>query len=323
MPLRDFEHIRERRAVYIETRHVVRGLLAVAVIAGLCFGLGYRFGVGRSESVATPQPPVPPPPWPAVVELPAPSSIATLEPIVPRPLQPVPAPVEAEPDRVTSVLAQVEAQPPPQPTPTELEARPQPTPEAVAVAEAEAPAANDAPAEAELPAAEAAPDTPAPREPEPAPPPEPTAVAVVSPNQAAPATEAIGPLPLPVWRPRGRPWPRLGALRLPLAPAVANAKEPGVRSRSLKPVTGPKGEQGFWWVQVRAFRTDQDAKDFLDECATRGYSGTISRTDTQDKGTFWRVRIGPYLSLERGKTAQRQFDGGKLTDSVVLFVGVN
>ena len=34
MPLRDSEHIRERRPIYIEPRHVVRAVVAVAAIAG-------------------------------------------------------------------------------------------------------------------------------------------------------------------------------------------------------------------------------------------------------------------------------------------------
>ena len=116
--------------------------------------------------------------------------------------------------------------------------------------------------------------------------------------------------------------PVLVAVALPPAPPSRDV-EVRKPATSAGLVAGPKGEFGHWWLQVKAFRTDADAQAYLAECTGRGYPGTISRTEAGEKGVFWRVRLGPYPSQERARATQRQFDGGAVTDAVVLFVGVN
>ena len=107
----------------------------------------------------------------------------------------------------------------------------------------------------------------------------------------------------------------------PETPPTVPAAAPPVLGNGL--TLGPHGEVGSWWVQVKAFRAEADANVYLAECQSRGYPAAMARIDFGAKGIFWRVRLGPYGSFEKGKQIQRQFDGGQVTDTVVLFVPLN
>ncbi len=55
------------------------------------------------------------------------------------------------------------------------------------------------------------------------------------------------------------------------------------------------------WLQAGAFPDPQQADDLKARLALMGYEASIQTVDLADKGTWHRVRLGPYTSAEAGK----------------------
>lgn len=59
-----------------------------------------------------------------------------------------------------------------------------------------------------------------------------------------------------------------------------------------------------YWVQVASFQRKQDAERLKASLALQGFSGSITAV-TQQQSQWYRVLIGPFVSQEEAKTAQR------------------
>lgn len=80
-----------------------------------------------------------------------------------------------------------------------------------------------------------------------------------------------------------------------------------------KPGSSPSAPKAFsgeiYWLQAGAFGSEADADNLKAKIALSGLEASVRPVSTPDKGTLYRVRLGPYQSLEsanRIKTALSQ-----------------
>ena len=86
--------------------------------------------------------------------------------------------------------------------------------------------------------------------------------------------------------------------------AAAAAPKPGSSPASPKPHAGET-----YWLQAGAFAEEKEADNLKAKIAFTGLEATVRPVSIPDKGTLYRVRLGPYQSLEdanRIKTALTQ-----------------
>ena len=76
------------------------------------------------------------------------------------------------------------------------------------------------------------------------------------------------------------------------APAVAAAK-PGSSPTSPKPHSGE-----VYWLQAGAFSEEKEADNLKAKIALTGLEAAVRPVAIPDKGTLFRVRLGPYQSLD-------------------------
>ena len=87
------------------------------------------------------------------------------------------------------------------------------------------------------------------------------------------------------------------------APASAAAK-PGASPATPKPHSGE-----IYWLQAGAFSEEKEADNLKAKIAFTGLEASVRPVTIPDKGTLYRVRLGPYQSLDdanRIKTALSQ-----------------
>jgi SPOR domain len=77
----------------------------------------------------------------------------------------------------------------------------------------------------------------------------------------------------------------------PAAPAAA--PKAGSSPSAPKPHSGES-----YWLQAGAFTDEKDADNLKAKIAFTGLEATVRPTTTADKGTLYRVRLGPYQSLD-------------------------
>jgi cell division protein FtsN len=95
------------------------------------------------------------------------------------------------------------------------------------------------------------------------------------------------------------------APKAPPAPAAAPAApKPGSSPSAPKPHGGE-----VYWLQAGAFSEEKDADNLKAKIAFTGLEASVRAVAIPDKGTLYRVRLGPYQSLDdatRIKTALSQ-----------------
>jgi len=91
--------------------------------------------------------------------------------------------------------------------------------------------------------------------------------------------------------------------------AAAKPKEPAKGGPGSSP-SQPKPHTGEnYWLQAGAFGEEKDAENLKAKIAFTGLEASVKSVDVPGKGTLFRVRLGPYQSLEdanRIKTALSQ-----------------
>jgi cell division protein FtsN len=102
----------------------------------------------------------------------------------------------------------------------------------------------------------------------------------------------------------GQPAPATGAPPFgPRQPSLAGAK-PGSTPNVPKPHAGET-----YWLQAGAFTEEREADNLKARIALTGLEASVRSVSIPDKGTLYRVRLGPYQSLDdanRIKTALSQ-----------------
>jgi len=94
----------------------------------------------------------------------------------------------------------------------------------------------------------------------------------------------------------------------PPSPAAPNSNAPNA------PATAPGGPQDIYFIQAGAFQSPVDADNLKAKLALLGLEASVEPTNVPDKGTWYRVRMGPFSRIEeinrvRGQLAQNGIDG--------------
>jgi cell division protein FtsN len=93
------------------------------------------------------------------------------------------------------------------------------------------------------------------------------------------------------------------------APKAAAAPAPGAAKPGSSP-SAPKPHSGeVYWLQAGAFSEEKEADNLKARIALTGLEATVRPVTIPEKGTLFRVRLGPYQSLDdanRIKTALSQ-----------------
>src|SRR5258708_9055407 len=147
--------------------------------------------------------------------------------------------------------------------------------------------------------------------------PTPSAVAraPLPPAQPPPATDRLPVVPLPaqavleatpvVTRPRDT-----------LTKAATDAAQmltPGPTTSD----TAPAGHEGGYQLQVSSFRTQGEAQAFADQLRARGHKAHVVEAHVPSRGTWFRVRIGPFATQH---AASQYRSGFETREHVVPFV---
>ncbi len=99
-------------------------------------------------------------------------------------------------------------------------------------------------------------------------------------------------------------------------PATSEATKPAARE-DQKPAPAPKPEpkpespeaivQRFT-LQLSSFQNKGDAEQFLSNVKSAGYQAKLTEAEVDGKGTFYRIRLGTYRSLEAATDAKSDYE---------------
>jgi cell division septation protein DedD len=153
-----------------------------------------------------------------------------------------------------------------------------------------------------------------------------TALAVVRPGGARPALSAA---------PAAKPPPptdRLPVVPLPAqtvleaSPIVTRPRDPltkvasdaaQINTAAPSPETAQAGHDGGYQLQVSSFRSQAEAESFADQLRARGHKAYVLEARVPGRGTWYRVRIGPFATQHAAMQYRVTFEA---REHVVPFV---
>jgi DedD protein len=140
------------------------------------------------------------------------------------------------------------------------------------------------------------------------------AMAPTIPTQPPPATDRLTVVPLPaqavleatpvVTRPRDA-----------LTKAASDAAQ--IDSPPSSTDSAPAGHEGGYQLQVSSFRTQGEAQAFADQLRARSHKAFVVEAHVPGRGTWFRVRIGPFQSQ---RAASQYRAGFEAREHVVPFI---
>jgi len=154
--------------------------------------------------------------------------------------------------------------------------------------------------------------------PPPAPPPPPAAAAEDAPtgaialNVPPPATDRLPVVPLPAQNVL-QASPVVTRPRDDLTKAASDAAQ---ISTAAEP-SAPAGHDGGYQLQVSSFRTQSEADGFAAQLRARGHKSYVVEAHVPGRGTWYRVRIGPFPSQHAAASYRAGFEG---REHVVPFI---
>jgi cell division septation protein DedD len=102
----------------------------------------------------------------------------------------------------------------------------------------------------------------------------------------------------------------------PRDPMTKTASEAGdVNTPSA--AQAPSGHEGSWQLQVSSFKTQSEAEQFADQLRARGHKAYTVEARVVGRGTWWRVRVGPFPSQHAAQAYRATFEA---KEHVVPFV---
>ncbi|MBM4343798.1 MAG: SPOR domain-containing protein, partial [Deltaproteobacteria bacterium] len=108
----------------------------------------------------------------------------------------------------------------------------------------------------------------------------------------------------------------------PSSPApVGEAAEEGAAAADKPEDKAPKAGRppaGKYVVQIKAFRNQAEADVFAGELRAKGYTVSVSAVEVPDKGQFFRVRMGPFGTLDAARNAQKKLETAEGHQTIVL-----
>ncbi|MBK8482723.1 MAG: SPOR domain-containing protein [Proteobacteria bacterium] len=102
--------------------------------------------------------------------------------------------------------------------------------------------------------------------------------------------------------------------------AVAVAAIPAAIPAATPTAIPAAPPRGGYTLQVSAFQSEVEAKQFLRQLERRGLHPQLVRAEVPDRGTWYRVRLGQYKSWEQAVAAKEQFER---SNGVIAYVTRN
>ncbi|MDB4936100.1 MAG: Adventurous gliding motility protein [Labilithrix sp.] len=131
------------------------------------------------------------------------------------------------------------------------------------------------------------------------------------PGNAAPSGERLPVVPLPAQNMLGAS-PVVTRPRDSLTKAASEAE-----SASNAGPAAPAGREGGYQLQVSSFRTQGEADTFSGQLRARGHKAYVVEAHVPGRGTWYRVRIGPFTSQHAAASYRAGFEG---REHVVPFI---
>jgi DedD protein len=94
------------------------------------------------------------------------------------------------------------------------------------------------------------------------------------------------------------------------------ATEAGQIAEASQP-SAPPGRQGGYQLQVSSFRSQAEADQFALQLRARGHKAYVVEAHVEGRGTWYRVRIGPFASQQLAASYRAGFEG---RENVVPFI---
>ncbi len=143
---------------------------------------------------------------------------------------------------------------------------------------------------------------------------EPTGSIVLNVRGADPGggTDKLPVVPLPAQN-------MLGASPVVTRPrdSLTRAASDAAESASAGATTSPAGHEGGYQLQVSSFRTQAEADTFSGQLRARGHKAYVVEAHVPGRGTWYRVRVGPFTSQHAAASYRSNFEG---REHVVPFI---
>jgi cell division septation protein DedD len=85
---------------------------------------------------------------------------------------------------------------------------------------------------------------------------------------------------------------------------------------AASPAAAP-GHDGGYQLQVSSFRSDSEAAEFADQLRARGHKAYVLEAHVPGRGTWYRVRVGPFPSQHAAAAYRATFES---KEHVVPFI---
>jgi cell division protein FtsN len=81
-------------------------------------------------------------------------------------------------------------------------------------------------------------------------------------------------------------------------PVTDREVKEAAKAAAKAPASQPEPVKGNFFIQAGSFQNPADADNQKAKIAILGFSSSVEPTALPDKGTWYRVRMGPYTSLD-------------------------
>ncbi len=136
---------------------------------------------------------------------------------------------------------------------------------------------------------------------------------VTATGQPAQQASPSGQVPLSFFEslPKGQKQTVLGSgINEKPKPAAPSAPQPPQAAGAAAKAPDSKTAGSGFLVQVASFTNAKEAESAKAKLAAKGYSATVAETNLNDKGTWYRVRIGRHLDKEAASEIASRVGGG-------------
>ncbi len=117
-----------------------------------------------------------------------------------------------------------------------------------------------------------------------------------------PPTDRLPVVPLPAQNVLGAT-PLVTHPRDALTRAAVESSEPSADAPSAA-----SGHEGGYQLQVSSFRSQAEANHFADQLRARGHRAYVTEAKVQGRGTWYRVRVGPFSTQQQAVTYRSTFE---------------
>ena len=73
-------------------------------------------------------------------------------------------------------------------------------------------------------------------------------------------------------------------------------------------ISAPAGHEGRYTLQVISYRDPREAQVFASALRKRGHAAYVTTGAVEDRGTHWRVRIGPFETRQQAQDYRTTFE---------------